>query len=117
MREAENDAFKEYKITEMLFMQWIQKHSNDPYLNEKLNKLKEIHQNVFSSEQGDGTMQHLPSAKLPVGMNETNYILIFRKQQQIFRHQVYKAVQEVERIRNPTEKESKLKERYIAIIK
>lgn len=117
VKEAESDTYKEYKVTEQLVLQWMQKYHDDPYINQKFNKLKQIHQNVFTSEQGEGTMDHLPSAKLPVGMNETNYILIFRKQQQIFRHEVYKAVQDVERIRNSSEKESKLKEQYIAIIK
>lgn len=72
---------------------------------------------VFGSETGDGKIVHLQAYKIPTNMTEENYIKIFRKQQQIFRHEIYNAVKEVDRIKNPQERESKLKELYIETIK
>ena len=117
MKESEDDTYKEYKVTEDLVINWLSANQNDPHILAKYNKLKEIHNMIFGSESGDGNIEHLTCTMMPKGMDEDTYIKVYRKQQAIFRHEIYKGHKDTERIPNPQEKEKLLKETYIATIK
>ena len=59
MKDAEEDTYKEYKITEELFFDWLARYQDDKYIKERQSKLIELHKNIFGSETGDGTIQHM----------------------------------------------------------
>lgn len=54
MAESEQETYKEYKITEELFQDWLQDNQNDDYIKQKLQMLKDLHDMVFGSKSGDG---------------------------------------------------------------
>lgn len=118
MVESELETYKEYKVTEELVIEWMSKHQNDPYIKEKYDKLQRIHQTIFSSETGDGKIEHLQCSKMPTGMTEEKYVLVFRKQQQIYRYELFKVMSDIDQMSIPdNQKEAKLKEKYMETIK
>jgi hypothetical protein len=92
MDEAEQDIYKENKLTEEFFADWLAKNENDPVIKGEFDLLKKIGEMVFDSK--DGKIVHVPCKNMPENLTEDNYILIYRKQQACIRHQIYKILKE-----------------------
>jgi hypothetical protein len=45
-------------------------------------------------DENEGSILHVPCKDMPEGLNEDTYILVYRKQQQCIRHQIYKILKE-----------------------
>ena len=43
MKESEQDAYKEYNVDEEFVIEWMAKHQNDQYIQDRFSKLQEIH--------------------------------------------------------------------------
>jgi hypothetical protein len=58
MDEAEQDIYKEYKVTEEFVNEWLEKHKNDPVIKGEFDLLKKIGDLVF--DPNNGSIVHVP---------------------------------------------------------
>lgn len=56
----------------------MKQFGDDPEIKDKMNKLQEIHDQVF--DKNNGRIEHIPCKDMPEGLDEDSYILIYRKQ-------------------------------------
>lgn len=70
----------------------LEKFGNDPEIKEKLDLLQTFSETVF--DQNDMRITHVPIKNMPKGLDQDKYILIYRKQQECIRHEIYKIMQE-----------------------
>jgi hypothetical protein len=58
MEEAEQDIYKEHKVTEEFVAEWLAKHKDDPVISGEFDLLKKIGDMVFDAN--NGTILHVP---------------------------------------------------------
>lgn len=116
MEEAEQDIYKENKITEYFFQEWMLMHKDDHVIKAKFELLKEIGAKVFS-ESEEGSIPHVPAKNMPEGLTEDKYILVYRKQQACIRHQIYKILKETGGTTQDPEKQRAQQEKFIEVMK
>ena len=84
MEEAEQDIYKEHKVTEEFVTEWLAKHKDDSVIMAEFDMLNKMEELVFDPKEG--TIMHIPCEQMPENLNEDTYILIYRKQQACIRH-------------------------------
>ena len=51
MQEAEQEIYKEFKISEELFLEWLKKFENDSDIKGYMDRLEKISKQVFESAE------------------------------------------------------------------
>ena len=67
---------------------------------------------VFGSMTGEGTIKHLKCQMMPTNLDEDTYVKIYRKQQALFRHGLWKVMNEVSKMKYKINQDNKIKQGY-----